>query len=248
MEMKGLIAAFIDVPQEHTGPYNTWYDFDHLPEYVGLPGYLSARRYVATPDCKAARPPTSLGDLDNGQGSYFTTYLLGTDDIAEVMGHFQEMGAYLRREKRIFRHGRVIEVGFYKTEYVVARDDIPVLTAAVPFLGHRGVMAVLATVPDPSKREVVNEWFREVHAPDVMAIPGVVNAMRFSRFDKPELERYLNLYMLDGDPAQVVEGVKAARESWIQKGTSPSPGGASVPLFNSPYQLIHPTEYSFKIE
>ena len=248
MEVKGLIAAFIDVPQEHTEPYNTWYDFDHLPEYVGLPGFLTARRYVATPDCKAARPPAGLEELDKGQGTYFTTYLLGTADIAQVMADFKEMSAYLRREKRIFRHGRVIDVGFYKTEHIAARDDIPVHTAAVPFLGHRGVMAVLTNVPDPSKRDVVNEWFREAHAPDLTAVPGIVNAMRFSRFDKPELGRYLNLYMLDGDPAQVVAGVQAARESWIKKGTSPSPDGASKPLFNSPYKFIHPTEYSFKIE
>jgi len=248
MEVKGLIAAFIDVPQEHTEAYNTWYDFDHLPEYVGLPGYLAGRRYVATPDCKAVRPPTSLDEMSNGRASYFTTYLLGTDDIATVMGHFQDMGTYLRSEKRIFRHGHVIDVGFYKTEHVAARDDIPVLEPAVPFLGHRGVMAVLANVPDPSKRELVNTWFREAHAPDVMSVPGVVNAMRFSRFDKPELGRYLNLYMLDADPPQVAAAVQAARDTWVKKGTSPSPQGASTPLFSSTYKFIYPTDYSFSID
>lgn len=248
MEVKGLVAAFIDVPQEHTEAFNTWYDFDHLPEYVGLPGFLTARRYVATPECKRVRPQSQLEELANGQGSYFTTYLLGTDEIAKVMSDFQSMSSYLRQEKRIFRHGRVVEAGFYKAEHAVARNSIPVHSEAVPFLGHRGVLAVLTNVPEPSQRDAVDEWFRDVHAHDVMAIPGVVNAMRFSRFDKPELGRYLNLYMLDGDPAQVAQGVQAARQGWIEKGTSPSPGNASTPVFSSSYRFIYPTDYQFQAE
>ena len=64
MKTMGLVAAFVDVPQEHTEDYNRWYDFDHVPEYVALPEFLSARRYVATPDLKKLRPESSLEDID----------------------------------------------------------------------------------------------------------------------------------------------------------------------------------------
>ncbi len=247
MKTMGLVAAFIDVPQEHTEDYNRWYDFDHLPEYVALPEFLSARRYVATPDMKKLRPESSLEDLKDGRGTYFTNYLLGTDDLAKVRESFGERSAFLRDEHRIFRHGRVVDVGFYKLEHISARGDIPVRDEAIPYLGHRGVMAVLTRVEDASRREEVDRWFREIHAPDLLGVPGFVAAMRFSRFDGVE-GRYMNLYLLDGEPTAAVRALEKHRERWMAQGRSPSPGGASKILFSSAYRYVVPAQYDFSVE
>ena len=247
MKLKGMVAAFIDVPQEHTEDYNRWYDFDHLPEYVALPGFLSGRRYVTTPECQALRPAPRMDELTDGRGTYFTTYLLGTDDLAKVMERFQGRSALLRKERRIFSHGAVADVGFYRLEQILARNGIPVRPEAMPYLGHRGVYVVLTQVADAGRRAEVDRWYTEVYAPEVLDIPGVVVAMRFSRFETPDRGRYMQLYLLDGDPAATVTELGKQRERWRAQGLIPSPGDAAQVLFQSPYRSVVSTEYDFKV-
>jgi hypothetical protein len=56
--------------------FNAWYDTEHLPERLAIPGFRSARRWVA--------------DVAPGEGKYLATYEL---DSAAVL----QSGAYLER-------------------------------------------------------------------------------------------------------------------------------------------------------
>ncbi len=254
MQANGAVVGLIDVPQEHTQDYNVWYDFDHLPEFVALDDMLLGRRYVADTECKAARPnPSKLPELADGKGSYCSTYFMNTDDIGAVMGYWNEAGARLRKEKRIFRHGRIADVTFYKLIQAHARPGIPVVEAAIPYLGHQGIYVVMAEVADPAMRPAVNEWFAEAHSKDLLAVPGVVAAMRLEAHAEfgtgaEKAGRYMNLYLLDEDPVKTVAEIQKAREGWVARGTSPAPGGASNVLFQSPYRYVTPTRYDFRVE
>lgn len=42
----GLLIVMMDVPPEAEGDFNDWYDNEHLPELLSVPGVLSAQRYV----------------------------------------------------------------------------------------------------------------------------------------------------------------------------------------------------------
>ena len=179
MKANGAVVGLIDVPQEHTQDYNVWYDFDHLPEFVALDDMLLGRRYVADTECKAARPgPSKLPELADGKGSYCSTYFMSTTDIGAVMGYWNQAGVRLRKEKRIFRHGKIADVTFYALTQAHARPGIPVVEAAVPYLGHQGIYVVMTEVADPAMRPAVDEWFAEAHSKDLLAVPGVVAAMR----------------------------------------------------------------------
>ena len=84
MKVSGIGVGFIDVPQEHTQAYNTWYDHDHIPENLALPEITGARRYVATPDYKAVRRPVEMEELADGAGTYCTIYLFCEPDLAKA--------------------------------------------------------------------------------------------------------------------------------------------------------------------
>lgn len=43
-----LLVVLIDIEPEWEDEFNRWYEHEHLPERVGLPGFLSARRFVAS--------------------------------------------------------------------------------------------------------------------------------------------------------------------------------------------------------
>jgi len=247
MKLTGIVAAFIDVPAEHTRAYNTWYDFEYMPEYAALPGFLGGRRYVATPECKATRPANVMPELAGGKGTYLTLYLMSAEDPPKAIEGFHALSASLRQQRRLFRHGAVAERGFYRLDRAVARKGNPLSAQAIPLAGHRGVHAVLTRVPDAAAREAVNNWWAEVHAQDLTSVPGVLAALRFTRFDPPGDGRYLNLYLLDGDPAAVAAEIGRRSPTWRAQGRG-SPGGASQPVFGSPYLRIVPGEYDFRIE
>ena len=46
----GILALWNDCLAEHRDAYEAWYIQEHLPERLGLPGFLRGRRYTATGD------------------------------------------------------------------------------------------------------------------------------------------------------------------------------------------------------
>lgn len=77
--------------------YESWHTFEHVPERVGLPGFIEARRYrsVAGPDAKS--PP-----------DYFTCYWLkdinslNSPEYADVFSRPTQWSARMRLELRDF--------------------------------------------------------------------------------------------------------------------------------------------------
>lgn len=43
----GLLLVLMDVDPAHEDEFQEWYDMEHLAEKQGLPGFISARRFVA---------------------------------------------------------------------------------------------------------------------------------------------------------------------------------------------------------
>ena len=62
MTNRGLLLTITEPPPRMEEEFNAWYDEEHLPERLSIPGFLSARRWVC--DC---RP---------GEGRYLATYEL----------------------------------------------------------------------------------------------------------------------------------------------------------------------------
>ena len=248
MEIKGCAIGFVDVPQEYTQDFNRWYDFDHIPENLALPEIVAAKRYVATPDCQALRPGSEYPALKDGAGAYFTIYYFGTGDMAQAQKSWGALGQEMREAKRMFRYGRVPYAGVYRMEFLKGRGDIPVRPSAIPYVAHQGVLVVFAQVPDPAQRDEVNEWYRDVHAVDLLEVPGIAATMRYHRHESPDEGHYMNLYLLDGDPVGVVQEIGRRRPEWERSGRMPLVGTASFPYYQSAYRAIAPLEYDFRVE
>jgi hypothetical protein len=43
----GLLMVYCDVPAEHEAEFNRWYNDEHIPERLAIPGVLNAARYEA---------------------------------------------------------------------------------------------------------------------------------------------------------------------------------------------------------
>ena len=55
----GLMMVWVDVPSEHEDEFNHWYNEEHLPELLGVPGVLNAARYEAVMSGPNTLPATN---------------------------------------------------------------------------------------------------------------------------------------------------------------------------------------------
>ena len=44
---RGLLMVYNDVGPEHEDEFNRWYNEEHIPERLSIPGVLNAARYTA---------------------------------------------------------------------------------------------------------------------------------------------------------------------------------------------------------
>ena len=49
MPLKGsaFLALWNDIEPQRRTEYDAWHTFEHVPERVGIPGFIRGRRYVA---------------------------------------------------------------------------------------------------------------------------------------------------------------------------------------------------------
>ena len=69
MSHRGLLLTITEPPPAMEEEFNAWYDTEHLPERLAIPGFRSARRWVA-----AGAP---------GEGKYLATYELDSPAVLQ---------------------------------------------------------------------------------------------------------------------------------------------------------------------
>lgn len=96
---QGFLALWNSISSAQLQPeYDTWHTLEHVPERVGLPGFIEARRYRSHDDAgPPAQPPR-----------YFTCYwlasidALATPQYREMFAHPTPWSARMRSELRDF--------------------------------------------------------------------------------------------------------------------------------------------------
>ena len=105
-----------------------------------------------------------------------------------------------------------------------------------------GLLMVWVDVPN-DKEEDFNRWYNEEHLPELLAIPGVLNAARYEAVKSGP--KHLACYELES-PAVVDTPAFAnrPRTEWAER-TGPRVVGAN--LINNVYEMIHPAQLSPEI-
>ena len=95
-QAKGLLLVMMEIDPEHEDEFNRWYDEEHVPERMSVPGFLSARRYRAI----------------EGGPKYLAIYELESPDVLQTETYKRLIGAseseWTKRMQKHYRNERFV--------------------------------------------------------------------------------------------------------------------------------------------
>src|SRR5262249_25667668 len=126
-----------------------------------------------------------------------------------------------------------------------ARAGCHVSDEAIPYLAHRGVVVAIGRPPTPEQRADALRWWDDVHLPDLLAVDGVLAALRFAPVRGTDDDLVLHLLLLEAAPEVAMARIDSVLRYDSAIGRFPPHGGVYEPLVFLPYRSIVPLEYDF---
>lgn len=189
---KIVYIATADVEAGWEEEYNRWYDEEHIPGLTSVPGYFSARRYVAV----------------EGAPKYMAFYEIESMDAYRSPAH--DRAANTPWTERLKSH-RTSRLDFYEQ----LAPENGVLPGAA-WDGGQGVSNGLHVVRmdvAPENDEEMAEWYSQEHLPALCTVPGVVCARVFRAIQGGP--KYMAVYHLTEPSVQAsANWQKAAFTPW----------------------------------
>jgi len=217
-----VLAIWNDIAPGGDAEFNYWHTREHIPERVGVPGFLRGRRYVAL----------------TGEPRYFTLY--ETESLATLNGpayveRLNNPTSWTRRSLPLFRNTN--------------RSACRVALSLGQGIG--GTLATLRIGPQSGREEEFRAWFTGTTLPALSERPGVVGAhlceADVDTTRVPTEEKKLRdqadaiaswVVMLESIDAEIVEAACAdfLNEALLTRhGSAPGPGLA---VYRLQYSLV----------
>jgi hypothetical protein len=190
---KGLLFASFDYSPAQEDEFNDWYDQEHVPERLRVPGFLNAQRWVGDENPKIA----------------VATYDLETHAVMNSPAYQAVGGAngsvWTKRITAIAKR-------------LVRFEGIQILPGDVTGPAEANGLLVASMDVDPEYEAEFNDWYNREHLPQLGAVPGVLAARRFQAAGQDVDRKYLALYHLTSpDVSRSDDWAKAANTPWTAK-------------------------------
>jgi hypothetical protein len=156
----------MQVPSELDEEFNAWYNTEHVPERMAVPGFLTARRYL----------------VEGGPGRYMAHY-----DLDELGVLHAEPYASISRNPTPWtrRIGRKLAENI-RNEYELVQSIGQAPSDAAPY----ALLVRIETAPEDDGE--LNAWYEQDHLPALQGVDGCYRARRFrATVGSP---RYLAIY------------------------------------------------------
>ncbi|MGE0878327.1 MAG: hypothetical protein AB7L13_14685 [Acidimicrobiia bacterium] len=224
----GMIFATLDVDLDAIEAWNRWYDLEHTPPNLWLPGVMLSRRYVAPPELHEIREVAPDHGMANQHVSFVTIYTLCEDPIQTVTGMSTLRDKLYAQERMNFPPDKkIVRPAGGAMTFIsgVSSPDIRLPSDEIPFVGHTAMLSIhRRSTPD------VAEWYRTEWAQKVVTLDGVYGVGSFKHMAEGE---ELDLVYFEGDPVAQTKAIRA---------TAPHHPDAAV-LADAPFLLINYLDY-----
>jgi len=190
---KGLLFASFDFSTAHTDEFHDWYDLEHIPERLRVPGFINAERWISGENPNVA---VATYDLE-------TLGVLRSPPYLAIGG--ANSSVWTKRVTAMAH--RIIR---FEGEQLLPGD------VAAPS-GAGGLLVASMNV-DPAAEPEFDEWYNTEHLPQLAAVPGVLCARRYSSSAVDRERQYLALYHLTGlDVPRSESWTRAADTEWTRR-------------------------------
>ena len=190
---KGLLLAAFDFRTAHEDEFHDWYDTEHVPERLAVPGFLNAERWIDSADPKIAIATYDMESVAVIDSAPYRAVggANGTPWTKRVTG----------MAKRLMR--------FVGTQ--VRPGDLVAPPGA-------GALLMASMNVDAAVEAEFNDWYNTEHLPQLGAVPGVLSARRYQATDTESERKFVALYhMVDVGVSRCDAWAKAANTPWTEK-------------------------------
>jgi hypothetical protein len=190
---KGLLFMAFDFQTAHEDEFHDWYDREHVPERLRVPGFLNAERWI-----DEANPKVHVATYDLDSAA-----VLASPPYQAVGGDNQTVWT-----KRVT--GMCRRIMRYEGEQLLPGD------LAAP-AGAAALLVASMNIDQDAEAEFT-AWYNTEHLPQLAAVPGVLAARRFRATDTASERRYLALYHLrDAVVSRSDAWAEAANTQWTER-------------------------------
>ncbi len=190
---KGLLFASFDFSPAHEDEFHDWYDLEHVPERLRVPGFINAERWISDENPKVA---VATYDLETHGVLRSPPYLAVGFDNASV---------WTKRVTAIAHR-------------ILRFEGEQLLPGGVVAPAEAKALLVASMNVDPAAEAEFNEWYNAEHLPQLGAVPGVLCARRYRSAEAKPERKYLALYSLTGpEVSRSAAWTKAADTEWTRR-------------------------------
>lgn len=154
----GLMMVWMDVPADKEEEFNHWYNEEHLPELLAIPGVLNAARYEAV-----SSGPKHLACYELESPAVVETEAFTSRKPTEWA---QRIGPRVIATNRINNVYRMI----YPKE----------LNPAIASAGMAPALQIGRMDIAPENSEEWNKWYSGVYVPNYEKVPGCIRGRRWN--------------------------------------------------------------------
>ena len=188
--------------------FNRWRDEVHTKDLQSTGLLTHATRFV-----NVERQPD--------QPQYANIYETYVEDMQEARKSFLALRQSLVDAGRMSDLGKTVAWGIFPRigSTATATEGKPV----------RGLLINSQNCKDPAREEEFNDWYNNVHIPDILASGFFHSAYRYENAEPGNvyslatpisgvLGKYINLYETDLDPEEASNGIRGERAKWEAMG------------------------------
>ncbi len=168
-ESTGLLAVWMKIPPGLDDEFTSWYNDEHVPERMAIPGFLSTRRYVT----------------QTSEPRFMALYDLTDPGVMQSEAYMKIRTNPTPWTRRI--GGKLVEN--IRNEYELVQS----IGQASPQPSPYALLVRIETAPEHDAE--LNSWYEQDHLGALQSVPGCYRARRFrATAGSP---RYLAVYDLE---------------------------------------------------
>ena len=164
----GLLVVWTDIAPDYEADFNKWYNEEHIPQLLGVPGFQTGRRYQAI----------------DGSPKYAAIYQLADENVLKSDAFRAVREKPTAWTEKLVPQFRNTQRGIFRQ--IFSHGNPPERDAEF-------VLTVRLNIPAEREKEF-NDWYNEDHVPALVGVPGVYCARRYIAVEGDP--KYLAVYEL----------------------------------------------------